>query len=131
MLETVTFTPNLHYALISNWWKAHNWPAIPLDHLPTGFVVTYNNTPAIAGFVYKTDSAFGLFEFVVANPEIKGLARELAFKQLTDSVVQYSKTRGIKTLFTSVNNKGLIEKLKSSGFIQTDVNMTNFVRRIE
>lgn len=120
-----------HYSLISQWWVQHNWPTIPADHLPkTGFIIYDKTEPIIAGFVYKTDSAFGLFEFIVANPNIKGLRRDLGFSLLTSVVVDYSKEMGIKSLFSSVSNQSLIKKMLSAGFIETDKNMTNFIKRI-
>jgi hypothetical protein len=119
-----------NYPILVSWWNAHMWPPIPQDHLPQGFIIYYADEPIIAGFVYKTDSAFCLFEFIVANPAVKGLRRQLAFEVLVQAVVEYTKEIGGKTLFTSVNNPNLISKLEASGFVKTDTNMTNFVRRV-
>lgn len=120
-----------HYNIISDWWAKQNWPIIPEDHLPkAGFIIYNLDTPVIAGFIYKTDSSFGLFEFIVANPEVKGLVRTLAFDLLIESVIQYSKESGIKSLFSSVTNKSLIKRLAASGFMVTDEGMTNLIRRI-
>lgn len=120
-----------NYPILEDWWKAHNWPVIPMDHLPKyGCIVYQDATPIIAGFVYKTDSAFCLFEFIVANPAIKGLRRRIAFDLLVATVVEYTKEIGGKSLFTSVSNASLMTKLESNGFIKTDTGMTNFIRRV-
>ena len=121
-----------HYDIISQWWKAHNWPVIPQDHLPKcGYIVYMQDTPIIAGFVYKTDSAFCLFEFIVANPEITGIKRSMAFDFLVEAVVEYSIEIGAKSLFISATNEGLMKKLQKNSFIKTDTNMTNFIRRLK
>lgn len=120
-----------NYPILEGWWKAHNWPVIPLDHLPkTGYIVYEQGNPTIAGFAYKTDSAFCLFEFIVANPLIKGLRRDIAFSLLTDAVVKYCMGVGAKTLFISASNANLIAKLEKNGFTKTDLNMTNMIRRL-
>lgn len=130
-MEVLEFTYNLHYPIISEWWKAYKWPILPQDHLPKkGYIVYHEKKPIIAGFVYRTDSSFGLFEWIVANPEIKGLKRTLAFGFLVDSVVKYSKEIGIKTLFSSISNENLKKRFLAEGFILADSNMSNFIRSI-
>lgn len=132
-MKAVSYQEAEHYELICSWWTVHKWPQIPSNHLPkTGFVIyDLANEPIIAGFVYKTDSAFGLFEFIVSNPNKHGLIRDMALEQLTSAVVKYSKGAGIKSLFSSVINPSLIKKLVSNGFQVTDTSMTNLIRRIE
>ena len=121
-----------HYQVICSWWKAHNWPCIPPDHLPRqGYIIYNQDTPLIAGFVYKTDSAFCLFEFIVANPEVRGIKRSIAFDFLVEAVVKYSIGVGAKSLFISANNGGLMKKLEKNNFIKTDINMTNFIRKLK
>lgn len=126
------YNPESHYPILAEFWSKHGWPSIPKDHLSQhGIIIkNVNDTIVLAGWVYYSGCAFGLLEWILANPEIKGLERDLAFDIFKESVVNYSKELGIKTLVTSVHNTSLISRLKKLGVVESDTNMTNMVWRI-
>lgn len=131
-MQPIPFDPNTHYPIISTWWRAYNFPVMPLDHLPATGVVVVNalNEPVLAGFIYKTDCKFAQLEWIVANPAIKGLERDLAFDIFFESVVKYSKDLGISSLFTSLSNESLINRFLKVGAVKTDLNVTNVIWRL-
>lgn len=132
MITLELFNPHKHYEVICEWWKSHEWPVIPLSHLPlTGLVVYSDGTPSAAGFIYKTDSAFCLFEYIVANPEVRKDARASALSALISSAKILSKTMGFQTIFMSIRNASLGSRLEKQGFISTDQNMTNYICNLE
>jgi len=97
----------------------------------TGIIIyDIDNTPVLAGWVYKTDSSFGLIEFTIVNPNIKGLQRDLAFDVYMESVVKYSKDLGIKTLFTSLSNQSLLKRFIKAGATISDNGVTNLIWRL-
>lgn len=125
------FDPGQHYEAVCSWWKAEQWPGVPLDHLPElGFVSYVDEQPAAAGWIYRTDSAFCLFEFVVANPDVRGEPRGLALAALTEEAIKAALAFDFKTIFTSVSNPSLICRLEAKGFSQADRGMTNLICQV-
>lgn len=126
MTTVELFSPEKHYVSVSSWWIAQKWPVIPLSHLPRfGIVVSDGPTPAAAGWIYQTDSAFCIFEWIVANPEIRGDPRDRALSLLIDEAKSAAKAMGFSTIFMSVRNQSLLKRLRDRGFTADDVNMTN------
>lgn len=115
------------YFELCGWWNKHNWPCIPLDHLPeNGFIVE----GLAAGFLYKTDSKFGLLEFVVANPDSSKEDRAQALDLVIDNTLNLAKELGFKSIFSSITHPKLIQRYQEHGFMMTDENMTNMIRRL-
>ncbi len=127
-LKAQSFMPEKHYEMICQWWKAQNWPLIPLDHLPkTGLVVLCEGEPAVVGFIYKTDSLFCWFEWIVANPEIRKEKRSEAIFYLIREIKSAAHEMGFKSIFTSANNESWISKLQKENFILCDRNVTQLM----
>jgi N-acetylglutamate synthase-like GNAT family acetyltransferase len=115
------------YPQVSQWWTEHKWPSIDHEHLPeNGYIVE----GYCAGFIYKTDSAFGLLEFVVANPKTDKDERAEALDLLLDTMIKKAKELKIKSLFTSLEHPKLIERYRKHGFMVSDTNMTNMIMRL-
>lgn len=132
MNVTVTrFIPELHYAEISRWWKAAKWPVIPLDHLAqVGIVSVVNGIPAAAGWIYQSDSAFCLFEFMVANPSVRAERRHAGFSALFSEAKAAAQRLGFQTIIMSVSNDSLIRRLEANGFSVSDRGMTNLIYKV-
>jgi hypothetical protein len=115
----------LDYPVLCEWWEAYGWPPAPQDHLPkTGLII-----PGIcAGFLYRTDSAFALLEFVVGNPKVKD--KEEALTLLISDLCHIAKQSGFKSVFTSLNHVKLMRVYTKVGFVSTDTNVTNFVKTL-
>jgi len=119
------------YAEVSGWWEAQGWPVIPLDHLSTdGWIGEINGKKAVAAWVYHTNSAFCLLEFIVVNPEVRREERKAVMDQFINSMVEYTKGLGFKTLFLTTKSQGLISRLEGQNFQVTDKGMTNILRRL-
>lgn len=120
-LNVQKFEANKHYGDICSWWVAENWPIIPLTHLSNnGYVAYVNDTPAMAGWFYQTDSAFCIFEFMVANPEIRHEERALAFKALAGKIKDLAREFGFKSIYSSIRNPSLINRMEKEGFQAQD-----------
>lgn len=130
-MEIRKFEPDQDYEEVASWWKAHKWPAIPLDMLPkTGFIVEEPRGKMCAGWLYKTDSKIAWIEFIVSSPhtmqEIRGKSLDLLMVRL----VETAKSMGFKSIFSSINNPRLVDRYKKHGFIETEKNMSNMIMRI-
>lgn len=118
----------VHYEIVSSWWKQHNWPVIPLSHLPQlGFVSFIDDIAAAAGWLYQTDSAFCIFEWIVVNPEIRREKRTLALNALIKKAKEAAKVMEFETIFMSVRHAPLVSRLEKHGFVPRDQHMTNLV----
>lgn len=130
-MKLVRFEPEKHYGLICDWWLSHGWPAVPLDHLPVGYLVEGTDGPICAGFLYYTSTAFAVFEFIVARKDCEFEERAAALDVLISGVKLLAAQAGVKSLFTSMKHEGLIAKLTNEhGFVQTDSGMTNLIGRV-
>lgn len=118
------FQPADHL-ILSQWWNAHGWTPVGLDMLPaTGFIVD----GICAGFLYRTDSAFGILDWVISNPSVDAAARAQALDELIAALVNEAKRFGQKAIFSSVGHPGLIGRYEKHGFVKSDTGMTNMIR---
>jgi hypothetical protein len=121
------FQPEKHYESVCRWWSAQSWPIIPLSHLPqTGLVVMHEGMPAAAAWIYKTDSAFCLLEFIVANPEIRKETRTAILSTLISSAKVVAEVMGFQSIFVTNRNQSLGKRLEAQGFKISDQEMTNY-----
>ena len=119
------------YDTISTWWKKHGSFAPKKPHLSdNGFIVYVDDSPICAGWVYNTDSAICVFEFVVSNPDATKEDRDLGLRQLIEYVKAWSEFKGYDLIYTSINISAYINKLKDSGFIEVDKNQTHMFYEI-
>jgi hypothetical protein len=129
-LRVRRLSPVLDYNEVSNWWEAHKWPTLPIDHLSTlGVIAEDDEWKYAAAWIYKTDSKWGLLEWVVSNPKTPLKKRSSALNYLIETVKKELLALGIETLFTSVKAHGLIRLLEKHGFSVADTGMTNLTLR--
>ena len=102
--------------LVSWWDEWPEWTAPPKDFLPDngkgGFMVQNNDTPIVAGFLYKTNSKGVLLEWIISNPNYKEEDRQVAIELLINGAENVSKELGYKYMFSIGRNKHLIETHK-------------------
>lgn len=124
------FRPFLDYTTVSGWWKAHNWPIIPLPALsPTGRVVMNEDGERIcAGWLYQTDSCICAIEWVVADPNSGPEERDEALDLLITTLKAKADEVGKPVIFTSVTHPKLRDRLVKHGFQITDSGVTNLLR---
>ena len=115
------------YSSLETWWKDQNWSSVPEDHLPEyGLIVD----GIAAAFLYRTDSKFALLEFVIANPNSSKEERSEALDLIIDNLLFVAKELGFSTVFTSLEHPKLLERYEKHGFVATDKNVTNMLRRL-
>lgn len=119
------------YVLLEQWWKWHGWDPLPQDMLPKdgGFMVVreLDDLPICAGFIYDTGTKVAWLEFIVSSPSAGIIERAKAVREIIECCVSHCKERGIKAVFTSLNNNALIRLYQKSGFALTETGMTNLV----
>jgi len=96
-----------------SWWDAWpSWVNPPKDFLPDngtgGLIIEKNNTPIVAGFLYFTNSAAVLVEWIISNPKYKEKDRKEAIETLIQSAEIFCKNNNKKYMFSIGRNKSLI-----------------------
>lgn len=117
------------HAMLEMWWSAWGWPAIPEVALSTTGIIVHNKGVDVACcFIYKTDSCVCWIEHYLVNKEAPKAARGGAIDFLIDESLKRAKDMGFVISMSSVNHKGLINKLVKSGYSNEENNMSNMVR---
>ena len=130
-LDIVPFKPKIHHEIVSKWWLAHKWTPLPMSHLPeNGFISCVDGELAAAGWLYKTDSAFCLFEWIVANPDVRRERRAAALDHLFEHAKTSAKSLGFQTIFMTAHSGPLIKRLVTNGFSANETDMTNLTFNI-
>ena len=107
------------------WWDSWpDWTAPSKDFLPDngtgGIMVEKNNKPIVAGFIYETNSASVLLEWIVSDPEYRDNDRGEAVELLITEAEKSTKALGYNYMFTIGRNKRLIETHKKLGWFVDD-----------
>jgi len=115
------------YPTLASWWRARDWSVPSYDMLPaTGMIVD----GVAAGFLYRTDSKICWLEFVISNPESDKSDRSQALNLIIDDLLSQAKESGFKSVFTSLEHPGLIQRYEDFGFLITDTKMSNMIKRL-
>lgn len=128
------FDPTQHYEIVSGWWQGHGWPIVPLGNLPkngvmVGHVTDAGIVPVCAGFLYKSDSELGWFEWAVVDPGAGRDVRGPALDLMVESIWNLAKKLGFKGLVTSTRGAAWVARLEKNGWVATDQGCTQLVRR--
>lgn len=110
------------YEEICRWWKAHGWSCVPIELLPSGWVVEKDGKMLCAGFLYIASNApVGYLEYIVSNPD-NGLKENYkAIDYLMDEIVKFAKYSLVKAMFARVHQRGLEKLYNKHGFKSGDV----------
>jgi len=118
--------------ILCGWWKDWKWDAPSKDFLPEngtgGVLVSKDEVNICAGYMYFTNSNVAWCEFVISNKKYRGNDRREAIYFLLHMIAEICKDKGAKYIFTSLNNKALIQKYEDCKFIETDKNCTQMVK---
>ncbi len=97
---------------ISTWFQDRKI-AIQEDYLPaTGFIV-----PGIAaGFIYRTDANFCIFECFIGNPAKSAEERDVALNDIVAAMIGESKEMGFKEVYGFATSQSMIRRGFGQGF---------------
>jgi hypothetical protein len=108
---------NIVYLPVLNaWLSAHHKNGIEARDLPAlGFI-----EPGIAaGFLYQTDSSFGIMENFVANPEAQGRAVFFAINEIIQALCDAAQEHGIEKIFAFTQHRSMFRRVLDHGFAST------------
>lgn len=129
MIRPVKFNFDLHMPIVTEWWKAHDWPAVEVDTLPeTGCIVFNGESPVCAGFLYKTDSAACWIEWVISDPKSDKEVRGKCLDAMMQLLVSIGEALGYRITVGYLTHPSLIERYQKHGFKITDKNVSILMR---
>ena len=104
------------YDMVAEWWKAHGWHSVPQDFLSkTGLLIYEGDVPRAAIWLYRTDSAVMMAEWLVTNPENTARQSYAAVKKLLEDVKLIADSAGAY-LMTFLQDQSLIKNFEKQGF---------------
>ena len=110
--------------ILVSWWKWWRWTVPAKDFLPEngtgGIIIEKDGIPIVAGFIYITNSATTLLEWIVSNPDYKEPDRKLAIEMLITEAENLTKESGYNYIFSVGRSKHLITTHKKLGWFVDD-----------
>ena len=120
---------------LCEWWSAWpEWNAPGKDFLPKngtgGLMIRKNGIPIIAGFIYETNSASILLEWIISNPDYRDEDRQQAVEMLIIEAERKTKELGYNYMFTIGRNKNLIETHRKLGWHVDDKPSHEIIKKL-
>ena len=114
--------PTDYDTLLFKWWDSWGFKPPPRDFLPDGgtggLLISDNETPVCAGFIYMTNSKISWINWIISNKEYKNKNRNSAIKTLLKQLIDTAINSDAYYVFASNNNKFLINKFTDLGFVK-------------
>lgn len=130
MIQLKQFKADEHYEILTEWWEKQDWAPVPVAGLPaTGLIAYKGNEPLAAAFLYDTDSAWALLEWIVGNPDSDKQDKRKAIGQIIDGLVVFAELKKKKFIHTVTRHKGLLKIYENHGF-EGPSPVTELVRRL-
>lgn len=96
--------------VLADWWSYSHSDNLPVNILSDiGIMITSDEKPVAAGFLYETNSKLCFSDFCIVNPILEKKCRDLAIKNLMHGIVRLAEKRGFSVMFVHAR----IPKLKS------------------
>ena len=117
------------------WWNSWpDWSAPSKDFLPDngtgGLMIEKNGLPIVAGFIYETNSASILLEWIISNPDYRDEDRQQAVEMLIIEAEKRTKELGYSYMFTIGRNKNLIETHRKLGWHVDDKPSHEIIKKL-
>ncbi len=118
-MNTRTLTES-DYEILSDWWKAWNWPVMAKDMLPDngtgGIMVENEGENIVAGFLYWSNSKLVWLDWIISNPKVSRDVRQEAIKKLILTAESMTKKAGSKYMMSISRSNSLLKTHKQMGW---------------
>lgn len=125
---------NKYYPLLEEWWKGKGdkWNTIPPQYLSTtGFIIKDQREYICAAWLYRTDSKYGVINWVITNNHSKPRTKKRCLEFLLQKIQGYAEFINIDMLYLVMETKSLKKILGEQGFIMTSNNISEFFKKIK
>ena len=118
-MNTRTLTES-DYEILTDWWKAWNWPVIVRDMLPDngtgGIMIEHEGENVVAGFLYWSNSKMVWLDWIISNPKTNRDIRQEAIKKLILTAESMTKEAGSKFMMSISRSNSLLKIHKELGW---------------
>ena len=119
--------------ILVGWWNDWGFDAPSRDFLPQdgagGLIVFDGDDPVCAGFMYATNSKVAWIEWIISSKTYrKKPTRREAIDLLIHTLTHICKIKGAKYVYSSNDNKNLIDCFIKSGFKKGSTNLTELIK---
>ena len=118
-MNTRTLTES-DYEILTDWWKAWNWPILVKDMLPDngtgGIMVENEGENIVAGFLYWSNSKMVWLDWIISNPKTNRDIRQEAIKKLILTAESMTKEAGSKFMMSISRSNSLLKIHKELGW---------------
>lgn len=117
---------------MKEWFKFFKWDCPPLECLPdTTYILVEENIKIGAVSLYHCVSGnIGFTEWFIVNPKAPRHLRKNFIDKLLTHVFNQARERKLKFLLCTTKNKNLARNLINNGYLETDQNITNFIKSL-
>ena len=117
------------------WWDSWNdWTTPTKEFLPAngtgGIMIEKDGKSIVAGFIYETNSASILLEWIISNPDYRDKDRQQAVEMLIIEAERKTKELGYNYMFTIGRNKNLIETHRKLGWHVDDKPSHEIIKKL-
>lgn len=127
----IRFLTDNDFPTLQKWWDWWRFPAPPKDYLPDegrgGIMVTKNEIDICAGYLFFTNSKMAWLEFIISNNEYRENDRKEAICFLINEATDLARRKGFKVVFTSIDDKNLINHFINCGYSVGSKNTTELI----
>jgi hypothetical protein len=118
------------YPMVSEWWNAHGWNAVPFGVLPKlGIIAQMDEVPVAAGWLYMDNSVgVSILEWMVANPDAKPKAVYKSIKTIVEFLKTQAKEMNYAVMLTTCKQESLARVYEKTGFQRTDSEMIHLIQ---
>lgn len=115
---------------VVEWWKKQGWDENTIHVVSDAGFIAEDGEKLAAAWVIKTNTPIYMIEWTVGNPNADWEKRKDALEQLTNHACDWAKQDGAKAVMVMTKSDRYIEKLKNTGFIESDNELTHLIRSL-
>lgn len=116
------------YETLCEWWESWGWKPVPRCFLPGGYIVEDDDDPLYACFVYMTGTGICWLEWILSNKRVDPWRKRGAKEYMVHEVEKILRATGIKAIFTTSKDTGLVNGLKKCGFEVSETGMVQLIK---
>jgi len=121
-----------YYLIVKSWWQGKKgWNSIQPYFLSTrGIIIKDKEEYVCAAWLYTTDSAYGVINWVITNNNSKAKQKQECLKFMFKILEKYAKHLNILAIYMAMETRSLKNLLEKEGFVKTSNNITEFFKYI-
>lgn len=120
-----------YYPTLKSWWegKGGAWQSInPFLLSSRGMIVKKDDKYICAAWLYTTDSAYGVINWVITNNDSDPKTKKKCIEFMLNKLEEYAKFIGIGMIYMAMETRSLKKVLENQGFLRTSNNISEFFK---